>query len=71
MLLGILQCDGSWVIKSNQESGLGYCDIPLMVPDDKIGCTIELKYAENGAFDAACGEALNQISEKKYTDYLQ
>ncbi|MDE7478381.1 MAG: ATP-binding protein, partial [Lachnospiraceae bacterium] len=70
MLLGILQCDGSWIIKSNQESGLGYCDILLLVPGDKIGCAIELKYAENGAFDAACNEALKQISEKKYTDYL-
>ncbi|MDE7479214.1 MAG: ATP-binding protein [Lachnospiraceae bacterium] len=71
MLLGILQCDGSWVIKSNQESGLGYCDILLMALGDKTGCAIELKYAENGAFDAACNEALKQISEKKYTDYLQ
>ncbi|MDE7274130.1 MAG: ATP-binding protein [Lachnospiraceae bacterium] len=71
MLLGILQCDGSWVIKSNQESGLGYCDILLLVPGDKIGCAIELKYAENGAFDAACAEALTQIDSKKYTDYLQ
>ncbi|MDE7479213.1 MAG: PD-(D/E)XK nuclease domain-containing protein, partial [Lachnospiraceae bacterium] len=71
MLLGILQCDGSWVIKSNQESGLGYCDILLLVPGDKTGCAIELKYADNGAFDAACNEALKQISVKKYTDYLQ
>ena len=71
MLLGILQCDGSWVIKSNQESGLGYCDILLMVPGDRTGCVIELKYAENGAFDAACNEAMNQIAMKKYTDYLQ
>lgn len=70
MLLGILQCDSSWIIKSNQESGLGYCDILLMVPDAKIGCIIELKYAEAGDFDSACAEALNQISEKKYTDYL-
>lgn len=36
----------------------------------KIGCIIELKYAEAGDFDSACAEALNQISEKKYTDYL-
>ena len=71
MLLGILQCDSSWVIKSNQESGLGYCDILLLVPGDNIGCAIELKYAENGAFDAACREALTQIDNKKYTDYLQ
>lgn len=71
MLLGILQCNSSWVIKSNQESGLGYCDILLLVPDEKIGCAIELKYAENGAFDTACAEALEQISRKNYTDYLK
>lgn len=71
MLLGILQCDSSWVIRSNQESGLGYCDILLLVPGDNIGCAIKLKYAENGAFDAACREALTQIDNKKYTDYLQ
>ena len=34
-------------------------------------CSIELKYAENGAFDAACAEALDQISENKYIDYLK
>lgn len=71
MLLGILQCDSGWVIKSNQESGLGYCDILLMVPGDRIGCAIELKYARDGAFDAACNEALRQIADKKYVDYLQ
>ncbi len=71
MLLGILQCDSGWVIRSNQESGLGYCDILLMVPGDRIGCAIELKYAENGAFDAACDEAFRQIDEKKYIDFLQ
>lgn len=71
MLLGILQCDSGWVIRSNQESGLGYCDILLMVPGDRIGCAIELKYAEDGAFDAACDEAFRQIDEKKYIDYLQ
>ncbi len=71
MLLGILQCDSGWIIKSNQESGLGYCDILLMVPGDKVGCAIELKYAENGAFDAACNEAFHQIAANKYVDYLQ
>ncbi len=71
MLLGILQCDSGWVIRSNQESGLGYCEILLMVPGDRIGCAIELKYAENGAFDAACDEAFRQIDEKKYIDFLQ
>ena len=55
------------MIRSNQESGPGCCDILLMVPGDSI----ELKYAEDGAFDAACDEAFRQIDEKKYIDYLQ
>ncbi len=42
-----------------------------MVPGDRIGCAIELKYAEDGAFDAARDEAFRQIDEKKYIDYLQ
>ena len=71
MLLGILQCDSSWVVKSNQESGLGYCDLLLLVPGEKIGCAIELKYAEQGAYDAACAEALAQINAQHYTDYLR
>lgn len=71
MLLGILQCDSGWAIRSNQESRLGYCDILLMVPGDRLGCAIELKYAEDGAFDVACDEALQQIDDKKYVDFLQ
>ena len=71
MLLGILQCDSSWVVKSNQESGLGYCDLLLLVPGEKIGCAIELKYAEQGAYDATCAEALAQINAQHYTQYLR
>lgn len=70
MLLGILQCDGSWVIKSNQESGLGYCDIMIEMPTEKTGCVMELKYAENGEFEDACNAALRQIEEREYTTYL-
>lgn len=45
-MVSILQCDSGWAIRSNQESGLGYCDILLMVPCERISCAIELKYAE-------------------------
>ena len=31
---------------------------------------IELKYAENAAFDNACREALQQIEENNYADVL-
>lgn len=59
-----------WVIKSNQESGLGYCDIMIEMPAEKTGCVMELKYAENGEFEDACNAALRQIEEREYTTYL-
>ncbi len=31
---------------------------------------IELKYAENGAFDEACKEAVKQINERNYEESL-
>lgn len=66
MLLGLLKAEGSWVVKSNAESGFGYADILLIVPSVKVGCIIEMKYAENGAFDAACRKAMQQIEDKRY-----
>ena len=33
----------------------------VVVPGEKTGCIIEVKYAENGAFDAACLEAMKQV----------
>lgn len=83
MLLGILQCEDNWVVKSNQESGTGYGDILLTSPKDWIGCVIEMKYAQNGAFEnpvrrlysrsrrmiiRICRETY--ISEKRLTKYF-
>lgn len=70
MLLGILQCEKSWVVRSNQESGNGYIDIMLKMPKEKTGCILEVKYAENGAFTKACEDAVRQIAEKNYAEYL-
>ena len=47
MLLGLLRAEGSWAVKSNAESGMGYTDIELVIPSEKTGCIIEVKYAEN------------------------
>jgi hypothetical protein len=65
MLLGILQYEENWVIKSNEESGIGYSDILIETPDS-IGIVIELKYAENGGLESQCMEALAQIEENQY-----
>ena len=70
MLLGILQCEGSWAVKSNQESGTGYGDILLTSSRDKTGCVIEIKYAENGVFEKACQKAMQQIKKHDYADYF-
>ncbi len=71
MLLGLLKAEKSWVVKSNAESGTGYADILIMVPSEKTGCVVEVKYAENGAFDAACHEAMEQIRDRGYTKELE
>ncbi len=67
MLLGLLRSQGSWLVKSNAETGEGYSDISIQTPD-RIGIVIELKYADDGNLEAACKEALKQIEEKKYAE---
>ena len=71
ILLGLLGYKASWLIKSNTESGTGYSDILVEVPNNRTGIVIELKYAENGDMDAACDEALKQIEEKSDVDKLK
>ena len=71
ILLGLLSYKASWLIKSNTESGTGYSDILVEVPNNRTGIVIELKYAENGDMDAACDEALKQIEKKTYVDKLK
>ncbi len=71
MLLGLLKAEGNFIVKSNAESGIGYTDIMVVVPGEKTGCIIEVKYAENGAFDAACLEAMKQVENAAYTEALK
>lgn len=71
MLLGLLQAEGSWIIKSNSESGMGYTDISLEIPSEKTGCIIEVKYAENGRFDAACAAAMKQMEDNCSAEALK
>lgn len=71
MLLGLLKAEGRWIVKSNAESGIGYTDIMVEIPAKDTGCIIEVKYAENGAFDSACDEAMKQIKNAKYVTALK
>ncbi len=70
ILLGLLAYMDGWLVKSNAESGEGYSDISIEIRQHEIGIVIELKYAEDGAFEAGCQEALRQIHEKEYESAL-
>ena len=70
MLLGLLQSQESWIVRSNAETGIGYSDISVATPE-RLGIVIELKYAEDGNLEAACAKALAQIDEKKYDEGLR
>lgn len=70
ILLGLFACMDGWVVKSNAESGEGYSDISIKNEEKELGILIELKYAENAGFDAACKEALRQIRDKNYAEEL-
>lgn len=71
MLLGLLHHKENWLVKSNVESGEGYSDIIIEVPESRTGVVVELKFAENGGMESACAEALEQIDTKDYAAYLE
>ncbi len=66
VLLGLLNHREDWVVVSNVESGDGYSDILIESEEDNIGIIIEVKYAENGNFEKACQEAMEQIEMMGY-----
>ena len=70
MLLGLLRSQGSWLVKSNAETGEGYSDISIRTPE-RTGIVIKLKYADDGNLESACAKALKQIEEKKYAEGLK
>ena len=70
ILLGLFAGMEGWKVQSNAESGDGYSDISVEAEDREIGIVIELKYAENAAFDSACKEALEQIHDRNYEEAL-
>ena len=70
MLLGLLQCESTWDIHSNLESGNGYSDILILMPE-RTGIVIEVKYAQDVNLERGCLKALEQIEEKRYDSYLR
>ena len=71
LLIGLMSCNGEWVVKSEQESGEGYPDILVKAVEKRAGCVFEIKYAEDGRFDETCRKAMQQIKDKKYADILK
>lgn len=69
MLLGLLQYEDSWIIKSNTESGEGFSDILIETPN-RTGVVIEVKYVEAENLDKGCAEAIAQIEKKNYAPRL-
>ena len=70
LLLGILSHIDDWMVQSNAESGDGCSDISIEIRNREIGIVIELKYAEGGAFEGGCLEAMKQIRERRYEESL-
>lgn len=70
ILLGLLGSRAGWKVRSNAEAGEGYSDISVEIEDKAIGMIIELKYAENAAFDDGCRQAMRQIQDRHYEDLL-
>lgn len=70
ILLELFANMDGWVVQSNAESGDGYSDISIEIEEREMGIIIELKYAEQAAFDTACQEALKQINERDYEERL-
>lgn len=70
ILLGLFGNMDDWSVMSNAESGEGYSDIIVEAEDAEIGIVIELKYAEDAEFDAACTAAMQQIKDRNYEEVL-
>lgn len=71
ILLGLLSYRDDWIVKSNAESGDGYSDIVIKIPDDEIGMIIEVKYGEDADMEKGCADALAQIERMNYSEILE
>lgn len=71
ILLGLLSYRDDWIVKSNVESGDGYSDIVIKIPDDEIGMIIEVKYGEDADMDKGCADVLAQIERMNYSAILE
>lgn len=72
ILLGLLRCNGNWLVQSNIESGDGFVDILIETEDPDSGMIIELKYAKTFLeLEKACEKAVKQIHDRQYDSRLR
>ena len=72
LLLGLLRNEQNWLIRSNVESGDGFCDILIELDDPDSGIIIEVKYAADfKQLDKVCETAMKQIKDRRYDEYLR
>jgi len=71
ILLGLLGYQDTWSVSSNKESGEGYSDILVEIPDEGTGIVIEVKYSGDGNMEEGCRQALKQIKKRHYEEILQ
>ena len=71
LLLGILGFKENWSVMSNRESGDGFSDILIRIEDEDVGIVIEVKYASDGNMEKECENALQQITDVRYTEALE
>ena len=71
ILLGLFSHMEEWIVRSNVESGDGYSDIIIEIPEDEIGIIIEVKFGENSDMESGCQKALEQIENKNYAEILE
>lgn len=71
-LLGILENMKDYLVTSNREGGMGRYDIAVRNLDvSKTPMILELKVSDTyKGMESACNEALKQIEEKHYDDWL-
>ena len=71
LLLGILGFKENWSVMSNRESGDGFSDILICIEDEDVGIVIEVKYASDGNMEKEYENALQQITDVRYTESLE
>lgn len=72
-LTGLLKGNGTYLVKSNRESGTGRADLILRTPSVRgRAFVIEIKVADNlGQMEKKCAEALKQIADMGYDNELR